>query len=90
MNAAHAAPELSAQLQWLNADPQRIQSHRGRVLGLVFWNAASPYCHTLLGELQRLQAKFPVGLSLIGIHLPRLTVHHQVHCRLLDPKAATI
>src|SRR5690606_5900252 len=31
----------------------------------------SPYCHTLLGELQRLQAKFPLGLSLIGIHLPR-------------------
>ena len=71
MNAAYAAPELPAQLQWLNADPQRIEAHRGRVLGLVFWNAASPYCHTLLGELQRLQAKFPLGLSLIGIHLPR-------------------
>lgn len=72
MNSAlAAAPELQPGLHWLNADPQRIEAHRGRVLAVVFWNAASAYCHTLLEELQRLQARYPVGLSLLGIHQPR-------------------
>lgn len=72
MNSAHAAaPELQSNLHWLNADPQRIEAHRGRVLALVFWNAASAYCHTLLEDLQRLQARYPVGLSLLGIHQPK-------------------
>lgn len=66
-----AAPELQSSLQWLNATPQRIEAQRGRVLALVFWNAASAYCHTLLEDLVRLQARFPVGLSLLGIHQPK-------------------
>lgn len=72
MTPAHAAaPELPDQLHWLNAGPQQLAAYRGRVLALVFWNAASAYCHTLLDELQRLQARFPLGLSLLGIHQPK-------------------
>jgi sugar lactone lactonase YvrE len=65
------APELPSSLEWLNAPPQSVASHRGRVLALVFWNAASAYCHTLIGELARLQARYPVGLSIVGIHQPK-------------------
>lgn len=71
MSQAAAAPELSPSLQWLNADPQALPAFRGRVLALVFWNAASPYCHNLLDDLARLQARFPLVLSLVGIHQPK-------------------
>lgn len=72
MNQAQAiAPELPATLHWLNADPQSVAGYRGRVLGVVFWNSASAYCHNLLDELRRLQAKYPVALSLLGIHVPK-------------------
>jgi hypothetical protein len=68
---AAAAPDLMPSLQWLNAEPQALASHRGRVLALVFWNASSAYCHNLIDELARLQARFPLGLSMIGIHQPK-------------------
>lgn len=71
MNKPAAAPELPTSLDWLNAPPQRLEAHRGRVVAVVFWNAASAYCHSLLEELQRLQARFPVALSLLGVHLPK-------------------
>lgn len=66
-----AAPEFPPSLHWLNADPQTVARHQGQVLALVFWNASSAYCHTLLDELARLRARFPVGLALVGIHLPK-------------------
>ena len=69
--ASAPAPELLTTLQWLNAEPQVLAKHRGRVLGLLFWNAASAYCHNMIEELVRLQARFPVGLSIVGVHLPK-------------------
>ena len=66
-----AAPELSPALQWANAEPQALAAHRGRVLAVLFWNAASPYCHNLVDDLVRLQARFPLGLSILGVHLPK-------------------
>lgn len=65
------APELSPGLQWLNADAQTVAGQQGRVLAIVFWNAASAYSHNLLDGLVRLQARFPVGLSILGIHQPK-------------------
>ena len=65
------APELAASLQWLNADPQTIAGQQGRVLALVFWNAASAYSHNLLEDLRRLQLRYPVGLSILAIHQPK-------------------
>ena len=69
--AQQAAPELSPSLQWLNADRQSVAAQQGHVLALVFWNAASAYCHNLLDELMRLQARYPVALSVLGIHQPK-------------------
>ena len=65
------APELSSTLQWLNAEPQTVAGQQGRVLAIVFWNASSAYCHTLLEGLVRLQARFPMGLSILAIHQPK-------------------
>jgi len=69
--ALTAAPELPTSLQWLNAQPQTVAGQQGRVLALVFWNAASAYCTNLLMDVARLQARFPQGLSILGIHQPK-------------------
>jgi DNA-binding beta-propeller fold protein YncE len=68
---AVAAPDFLPSLTWLNAEPQTVGAHRGRVLAVLFWNAASPYCHNLIDDLVRLQARHPLGLSLIGLHQPK-------------------
>lgn len=67
------APELSARLDWVNADPQRLSGHRGRAVLLLFWNMSSVYCHNALYEAGRLQRKYPDGLSVLGIHLPKFS-----------------
>ena len=69
--SASQAPTLHSSLNWLNADAQTISAQRGRVLALVFWNAGSAYCHNLIDELNRLKARYPFALAVLGIHLPR-------------------
>lgn len=65
------APTLHSSLNWLNADAQTISAQRGRVLALVFWNAGSAYCHNLIDDLNRLKARYPFALAVLGVHLPR-------------------
>lgn len=63
--------ELSPKLEWLNADPQSISAHQGRVVALLFWNASSVYCHNALSDMFQLQRKHPDNLSVLAIHLPK-------------------
>ncbi|HLS84245.1 MAG TPA: thioredoxin-like domain-containing protein [Arenimonas sp.] len=65
------APELPNTLHWLNADPQPLPAWRGRILAMLFWNSGSAYCQNMVDELQRLQARFPTALSLLGVHVPK-------------------
>jgi Thioredoxin-like/NHL repeat len=65
------AVELSDKLDWLNADPQTISAHRGRVVALLFWNASSVYCHNALADMFQLQRKHPENLSVLAIHVPK-------------------
>jgi hypothetical protein len=65
------APKLHPSLEWLNADPQAIEGHRGRVIALVFWNAGSVYCHNLIDQVGKLRARHPTALTVLGIHVPR-------------------
>lgn len=67
------AAELGGKLDWVNADPQRLSMHRGRAVLLLFWNMSSVYCHNALFEAGRLQRKYPDGLSVLGIHLPKFS-----------------
>lgn len=66
-----AAYELSTTLEWLNAEPQRLAAHRGRVVALLFWSASSVYCHNLLHGFAAIQRKYPDALSVLAIHLPK-------------------
>src|SRR5687767_14843480 len=66
-----AAPRLHRSLEWLNAAPQTIEGQHGRVVALVFWNAASAYCHNVLEQMASLKARYPLALALLGVHLPK-------------------
>ena len=65
------SPELHSSLQWLNSEAVTLAGQRGRVVALVFWNASSAYSHTLLAQISTLKLRHPVGLAVIGIHLPK-------------------
>lgn len=65
------AYELSAKLDWLNAEPQRIAAHRGRIVVLLFWSASSVYCHNILHDLAAIQRKWPDAVSVLAIHHPK-------------------
>lgn len=65
------APELHASLHWLNGERQTLASHRGQVCLLLFWNAASPWCQTLIDSVVRLQGRHPADLTVLAIHQPK-------------------
>lgn len=65
------SPELHSSLSWLNSEAQTVEAQRGRVLALVFWNASSAYCHNTLTQLAQIKLRHPVGLAVLGIHLPK-------------------
>lgn len=71
MSATAPAPVLAPALSWVNANPQSLSGHRGRVVALTFWSASSAYCQNLLDELSRLRARYPLALSVLGVHVPK-------------------
>lgn len=44
---------------------------RGRVVLLYFWSGSLIHARALLAELKPIEARFPEGLALIGVHVPR-------------------
>lgn len=66
-----AAPEFPESLKWLNAAPSSLQDQRGRVVALVFVNAASAWSWQRLGELTLLHTRYPGRLQPVAVHVPR-------------------
>lgn len=64
-------PPLPDSLRWLNAPASSLHDQRGKVVALVFVNAASAWCWHRLRELALLQARFPGRLQPIAVHVPR-------------------
>ncbi|HET6603915.1 MAG TPA: redoxin domain-containing protein [Xanthomonadaceae bacterium] len=71
MDAVAMAPELSPGLEWVNGDPQRLESLRGSVVALGFWSAGSAWCHNLLKDLQSLQNRHADGFAALAVHTPK-------------------
>lgn len=72
------AYELSDTLEWVNAEPQRLAAHRGRVVVLLFWSASSVYCHNLLHAFAALQRRSPDALSVLTVHLPKFEAERDI------------
>jgi len=75
--SAERAPEFSPTLSWINADPQTMAAHHGRIVLVYFWSASSVYCHNVMNDLMRLQVRYPDALSVIALHIPKFTAEHE-------------
>ena len=65
-------PEWPEALGSVNTDEiPTLAELRGRVVLLYFWNGSLVHARALLAELKPIEARFPDGLALIGIHVPR-------------------
>ncbi|RZA31835.1 MAG: redoxin domain-containing protein [Lysobacteraceae bacterium] len=64
-------PELPKSLEWLNAPATSLHEQRGRVVVLVFVNAASAWCWQRLRDVAQLQTRYPGRLQPLAVHVPR-------------------
>lgn len=58
-------------LEWVNCEPLKLSSLRGRATLLWFFTGSSAQCQLELTELRVLETRFNDGLSIIGVHQPR-------------------
>ena len=63
------APELDGGRGWLNTDkPLSLAALKGKVVLLDFWTYGCINCIHIIPDLQRLEAKYPNQLVVIGVH----------------------
>ena len=68
------APELVGGTGWLNTDrPINIRDLKGKVVLLDFWTYCCINCMHVIPDLKRLEAKYPDGLVVIGVHSAKFT-----------------
>ena len=65
------APELPKSLQWLNAPASSLHEQRGRIVALVFVNAASAWSWQRLRDVAQLHTRYPGRLQPLAVHVPR-------------------
>ncbi len=66
-----SAPEFPESLQWLNAAPTSLSEQRGRVVALIFVNAASAWSWQRLRDVAQLHTRYPGRLQPLAVHVPR-------------------
>ena len=69
--STYPAPELPGNLQWLNAPASSLHEQRGRVVALVFVNAASAWSWQRLRDVAQLHTRYPGRLLPLAVHVPR-------------------
>lgn len=66
------APELPADLEWVNANnPVQLGALRGRVVVLNFWCYSNINSQHVLPDLRYLENKYHDGVSVISVHCPK-------------------
>lgn len=65
-----AAPEFPTGLDWINTGgkPVTLQELRGKVVLLDFWTYGCINCFHVIPDLEKLEAKYPDSLAIIGVH----------------------
>ena len=65
-----AAPAFPAGLDWINTGgkPVSIQDLHGKVVILDFWTYGCINCFHVIPDLEKLEAKYPDSLAIIGVH----------------------
>ena len=68
------APDFPADLDWLNTErPLTMDELRGKVVLLDFWTYCCINCIHVIGDLKRLEEKYPEELVVIGVHSAKFT-----------------
>ena len=64
------APEFPADLDWINTGGRRLSlaQLRGKVVLLDFWTFGCVNCMHVIPDLEKLEAKYPRELVVIGVH----------------------
>jgi thiol-disulfide isomerase/thioredoxin len=71
-DAPQPAPELRGE-RWLNSEPLRLESLRGRVVLVEFWTFACRNCQNVEPHVKAWHAKYrAAGLTVVGVHCPEL------------------
>ena len=69
IRAGISAPEYPQDYDWLNTPRAlRLSDLRGQVVILDFWTFSCINCIHVIPDLKKLEAEFPQGLTIIGIH----------------------
>ena len=65
-----AAPAFPTGLDWINTGgkPVTIQELKGKVVLLDFWTYGCVNCFHVIPDLEKLEAKYPDSLVIIGVH----------------------
>src|SRR5262245_51338568 len=65
-----AAPEFPPDLDWINTGGKRLSlaQLRGKVVLLDFWTFGCVNCMHVIPDLEKLEAKYPRELVVIGVH----------------------
>ncbi|MDT4953286.1 MAG: hypothetical protein QOJ02_1424 [Acidobacteriota bacterium] len=67
---ARLAPAIASG-EWINSEPLKLESLRGRVVVVDFWTFGCYNCRNTLPALKRLDSTYRKrGLTIIGIHSP--------------------
>ncbi|MGH9969152.1 MAG: redoxin domain-containing protein [Pyrinomonadaceae bacterium] len=67
---AAAAPEISSGF-WINSEPLKLKSLRGRVVLIEFWTFGCFNCRNTLPSIKKWDARYrDKGLTVIGVHSP--------------------
>lgn len=75
---APAAPEFAVG-SWINSEPLKLSSLRGRVVLVDFWTFGCYNCRNTLPALKRLHAAYAArGLTVVGVHSPEFDYEREV------------
>ncbi len=74
------APELPANLEWLNVErPLSLAGLRGKVVLLDFWTFCCINCQHVLPQLRLIEERFPDEVVVIGVHCAKFTAEKETY-----------
>ena len=72
-----AAPELAGLTDWINSNPQTLESLKGKVVLLDFWTYSCINCIRTLPYVQQWYSTYKdQGFVVLGIHTPEFAFEH--------------
>jgi len=76
---AAQAPEFVGLTGWINSEPTTLQSLRGKVVLIDFWDYSCINCIRTLPHLNRWYKEYgDKGFTIVGIHTPEFAFEHDI------------